>query len=62
LSGTRDRTRREKKDEVMWRVKTRKKKSRQWRKTIVRKKIGVITLKETITRFSRFQPPPHSLF
>jgi hypothetical protein len=50
----------EKKDEEgMWRAKKRKKKKHcQRRETTERNEIGVITLKETITRFSRFLSPP----
>lgn len=38
------------------RMKKKEEKPRQRRKTIVKNEIGVITVKETITRFSRFLP------
>jgi hypothetical protein len=40
----------------MSRMKKKEEKPRQRRKTIERNEIGVITVKETITRFSRFLP------
>jgi hypothetical protein len=47
-------------------MKKKEEKPRQRRKTIVRNEIGVITVKETITRFSRFLPAaipnPHPPF
>jgi hypothetical protein len=52
----RHRKKRERKEGTTWRLKKKEEKPLQRRKTIVRNEIGVITVKETITRFSRFLP------